>query len=47
MSRSGPPSHTGFVIEQKGIDRVEISENRLPELVLERPGCGKAEDGSG
>jgi hypothetical protein len=36
-----------FVHEQRGIDRVEIGENRLPELVLEPSACGKAEDGSG
>jgi hypothetical protein len=36
-----------FVHDQKGIDSTEISENRLPERVLRRAGCGKAEDGSG
>jgi hypothetical protein len=42
-----PLSKAAFVVEQKGIDRVEISENRLPERVFERAVCGKAEDGSG
>lgn len=31
-----------FVHEQRGIDRVEISENRLPERVWERPGLWKS-----
>jgi hypothetical protein len=42
-----PLCNTGFVVEQKGVDRIEIDENRLPELVSGRAGCGKAEDRSG
>jgi hypothetical protein len=42
-----PLCDTGFVVEQKGVDRIEIRENRLPALVLGCAGCGKAEDGSG
>jgi hypothetical protein len=38
---------SGFVVDQKGIDRVEIGENRLPGRALEWAGCGKAEDRSG
>jgi hypothetical protein len=36
-----------FAHEQRGIDRVEIGENRLPERVFALSGCGKAEEGSG
>jgi hypothetical protein len=42
-----PTDERGFVVGQKGVDRIEISENGLPERLLERAGCGKAEDGSG
>ncbi|MGB6474424.1 MAG: hypothetical protein WBF04_10125 [Candidatus Sulfotelmatobacter sp.] len=42
-----PAYKAAFVVEQKGIDRIEIGENRLPERVLGLVGCGKAEDGSG
>jgi len=42
-----PLCHAGFVVEQKGVDRIEIDENRLPELVSGRADCGKAEDRSG
>jgi hypothetical protein len=38
---------SGFVVDQKGIDRVEIGENRLPERLFGRAACGKAEDRSG